>query len=159
MIEEIDSSTEMATTTNDQETELWLEIAYDMATEKPEEPEKDEEGNIVREPTTGWLARKYNLTPRQAMSILTHPKFTEFIHGMQKAIARVNFDRKAFNVLDEIMDHAGAKERLAAIKLAAELLGYKDTKGINVNLNFDSMVRKADIIEGEVIDTEAFVGF
>ena len=156
---EITSSTDMTTTTVENDTELWLDIAYDMATEKPEEPDKDENGNIVREPTTGWLAKKYNLTPRQAMAILTHPKFTEFIHEMQKAIARVTFDRKAFRVLDEIMDNAGNKERLSAIKLAAELLGYKDTKGINVNLNFDSMVRKADIIEGEVIDTEAFVGF
>jgi hypothetical protein len=152
-------STELATTTKEQDTELWLEIAYDMATDQPDKPEKDEDGNLVREPTTKWLANKYNLTPREAMAVLTHPKFTEFIHGMQKAIARVNFDRKAFNALDEIMETGGSRDRISAIKVAAELLGYRDKKGISVNLNFDSMVRKADVIEGEAIDVEVFPGF
>jgi len=152
-------TTELATTTEDQDLEMWLDIAYDMATDQPDKPEFDEDGNLIREPTTKWLANKYNLTPRQALSVLTHPKFTEFIHGMQKAVARVNFDRKAFNTLDELMDTGKARDRLSAIKLAAELLGYKDTKGINVNLNFDSLVRKADIVDGEAIDVEVFPGF
>ena len=152
-------TTELATTTEDQDVELWLEIAYDMATDQPDKPERDEDGNLVREPTTKWLAEKYNLTARQSLSILTHPKFTEFIHGMQQAIARVNFDRKAYNVLDEIMEYGGNKERISAIKTAAELLGYKKVGGVNVNLNFDTLVRKADVIEGEAIDAEVFVGF
>jgi hypothetical protein len=152
-------TTALTTTSETQDVELWLEIAYDMATDQPDKPEVDEDGNLVREPTTKWLASKYNLTPREAMAVLTHPKFTEFIHGMQKAIARVNFDRKAFNALDEIMETGGARDRISAIKVAAELLGYRDKKGISVNLNFDSMVRKADVIEGEAIDVEVFPGF
>jgi hypothetical protein len=152
-------TTALTTTSETQDVELWLEIAYDMATDQPDKPEKDEDGNLVREPTTGWLAKKYDLSPKQALAILTHPKFTEFIHGMQTAIARVNFDRKAYNVLDEIMEHGGNKERIAAIKTAAELLGYKQSGGISVNLSFDSMIRKADIVEGEAIDVEVFPGF
>jgi len=148
---------EVSTVTEQVDSSLWLDMAYDMATTAPEKPDVDEDGNIVREPTTKWLARKYNLSPAVALGIITHPKFTEFIHGMQKAIAKLNFDRKAFNVLDDVMDQGNHRDRLSAVKLAAELLGYKASGGININVKFDEAVRKAD--QGEVIDVEVFPGF
>lgn len=148
---------EVTTVTEQVDASLWLEIAYDMATASPKKPDVDEEGNIVRESTLGWLAERFDLSPAVALGIITHPKFTDFIHGMQKSIARLNFDRKAFNVLDEVMDQGGNRERIAAVKLAAELLGYKAAGGININLKFDEAVRKADM--GEVIDVEVFPGF
>jgi hypothetical protein len=150
------SETALVTYTDDQDPELWLNIAYDMATKEPSR-DVDEEGKPVREPTTGWLVREYKLTPKQALNILTHPKFTEFIHNMQVAIARVNFDRKAFDALDDIMEVGSNKERISAIKVAAELLGYRQSGAtLSVNFNFDQAIRSADA--GEVIDVEAYPG-
>jgi len=144
--------------------QLWLDIAYDISTETPvaqKDREVDENGEIipaVKEPTVKWLAEKYNLTPKQALGIIAHPKFTEFIHGVMRAIAKVGFDRKAYNVLDEIMEDGNNRERIAAIKVAAELLGYKQASaGINLNFNFDKIVRNADD-GGKAIDVEAYPG-
>jgi len=144
--------------------QLWLDIAYDISCETPvaqKDRKVDEDGELiptVKEPTVKWLAKKYQLTPKQALGIIAHPKFTEFIHGVQRAIAKVNFDRKAYNVLDEIMDDGNNRERIAAIKVAAELLGYKSAGGgINLSFNFDKIVRNADD-GGKAIDVEAYPG-
>lgn len=131
---------------------LWLKIAYDMASE-------ENEPASATAPTITWLAEKYDIKPKEALGIITHPKFSKFIHEMQVAIARVNFDRKAYGILEEIMDDGDNRERIASIKVAAELLGYKAGGGININLSFDANVRKADMGEGEVIEAEVFPGF
>lgn len=130
---------------------LWLEIAYDIA--------RDDEGDYTSEPTLTWIAQKYGLTTKESLSIITNPNFSKFIHEMQVAIARFEFDKKAFNILDEIMVESDEeKNRIAAIKTAAELLGYKASGGININFNLDSAIRKADMGEGASIDVEAFPG-
>lgn len=154
------TTTALTTYNENQDPELWLTIAYDMATREPG-LETDEDGAPVREPTTKWLARKYDLTPKQALGIITHPRFSEFIHQMQLAIAKVNFDRRAYEVLDEVIETGSNRERIAAVKLAAELLGYKSThQGISLNFNFDAAVRAADSEDNkDVIDVEAYPGF
>jgi len=143
--------TEIKTTHEDITPNLWLDIAYDISSE--------EQQDQAKEPTVKWLAEKYKLSAKDALGIITHPKFSKFIHEMQVAIARVTFDRKAYNVLDEIMDDGDNRERIASIKVAAELLGYKTGGGININLSFDANVRKADMGDDDVIEAEVFPGF
>lgn len=164
----------------EQSPELWMDIAYEMALRKRPRPQpklKLIEGEYHdtggrqrkprkkvieydREPTVSWVAEKYNLTVKQAMAVILNPKFTKFLHAAATAIAKTDFNLKAFDILDEVMETGMDKHKLAAIKLAAELLGYKQpTGGLNVNFNFDSAIRKADSDDGNTIDTEAFPGF
>lgn len=161
-----DDKKELTVPHGNMDPKLWLEIAYDISTEyhmPHQDREKNDLGEVVpamKEPTVKWLAEKYKLTPKEALGIIAHPKFTDFIHGVMKAIGKVQFDRKAYGVLDEIMTDGSNRERIAAIKVAAELLGYKSPGGgVNVNVSFDTIVRNADLGEGKVIDTEAFPGF
>ena len=145
---------------------LWLDIAYDIASDPRRQTGKlntlDENGEVVeldipREPTVDWLAKKYELTVAKSISIIMNPKFSKFVHEMQTAIARVSFDRKAYDILDEVMEEGDNREKIAAIKVAAELLGYRSARGIQVNVNIDSLIRQADNGE-KIIDAEVYPG-
>lgn len=127
--------------------ELWSDIAYELASVHKRDDEMKEETTI------GWVAKKYGMTLKQAMSIVTHPKFVEYYHNMQQAIARVNFNRKAYDALDQIMDSGAARDKIAAIKLASDLLGYREKEPVvSLTFNLDKTIRA--IHDGKVIDAE-----
>jgi len=134
---------------------LWLDIAYDIASD-PRRLAEDCDGE-KREPTVSWLAEKFEMSVAESVSIIMNPKFSKFVHEMQTAIARVNFDRKAYDILDDVMEDGDSREKIAAIKVAAELLGYRSSGGIQVNVNIDSLIREADN-GGKIIDAEVFPG-
>lgn len=147
--------------TDNVDVDLWLEIAYEMAVEHKE---LDEDGKpLMPKATLDWMCEKFDLAHKEALGIVVHERFAEFLHQMQVAIAKVNFDRKAFKELDRQMTEGSDKTKLAAIKTAAELLDYKKSTGpmVNLQFNFDRTIRQID--SGEIIDAEVteeeFPGF
>lgn len=146
--------------------ELWADIAYEMASPDPDLALLDEDGQEVKEPTLSMLKRRFGLSKRQAIQIIAHPKFATFFHNMQQAIAKINFDRKVFRRLDEIIETGHDRDAVHAAKLAAQLVDYHDDRPVNVfNFSFDRIVRQLetarkgeDIVDAEVTEAEDYPG-
>lgn len=133
----------------DIDVQLASDIVYEIAS-----------GEGDGEATVEWIAENYGMTKREALALISHPQFALLLHNMQKAVARVQFDRKAYKTLDNIIDSGQNKDKIAAIKLCAELLDYKKDGGpqVQVNIKFDRLVRQLEGVpeaaEEEVIDAD-----
>lgn len=130
---------------------LWADIAYGMAGESFAEV-----GNV---PSVQLLCEKYGLSKRDAINIVAHPKFAAFFHNVQKALAAHEFDRVGFQRLVETAKGGSTRDALRAIKLLAELVGYKESgAAVHVTFNFEKEIKRLegtrvddDVIEAEVI--------
>jgi hypothetical protein len=128
---------------------MWEEIAYALAV--------DPEVNDVSD-----VAKRWELSKRDALQIVAHPSFVSFFHEFQIQLARHNFDLKAFRRIDDIIAHGKDTTALRAIKLGAELVDYRDSApNVQVNLSVDKILRQLDkeqaeepVIDAEVVDEE-----
>lgn len=134
----------------------WADIAYAIAGGlEYEEAEVEEQEQLA---THEWIAKKWDITPREAIGILAHPKFASFLHSMQTSLARADFDIFAYNRLMNIIKWGDDKAAIAASKELASMIGYrKDGPTVEVNFNIDSIVNgmtKDPGDKGPVIDVE-----
>lgn len=119
---------------------LWKDVALDLI----------EDGET---PTLQLLTDKYGLEPQDALALIGHPTFSQLFHNLQIAIARTDFDRKAFQRLMGILDEGTDRAAISAARLLSELVGYRsDAPKVEVNLNLANAVKRVD--SGEVIDAE-----
>ena len=107
----------------DDQLQKWNDVAEWMALVESGLSEDDHED----EPTVSAIARKFELTKREALQLVCNPKFAEHYHSMRKAIAKVEFDRDAWTRLQRIVKTGSDRDAINAVKEAAALLGYKDT--------------------------------
>lgn len=128
----------------------WADIAYAIAGGLQEDALSEDERML---PTHEWIAEKYEITPKEAIGILAHPKFASFLHNMQTSLARADFDIFAYNRLVQIIKWGSDKDAISASKELAHMIGYrKDSALVNVNVNIDKVIN--DLQEHEVIDAE-----
>lgn len=119
---------------------LWRSVALDLI----------EDGEM---PTLRLLTEKHGLEPEAALAVIGHPTFSELFHNLQLALARTEFDRKAFGRLIQIIQEGTDAAAIKATKALSELLGYRSDKPmVEVNLNLADAVRRVD--EGQAIDAE-----
>ena len=139
--------------------ELWTAIAYSAALEYDQEPspdaiEEDGEGaleDFSSELTLQTIARRFGITATEALGILANPKFSQFFHNMQMAIARSDFDRHAMRRMMRIVRYGGPKDAIAAASKLARWLGYeRDAAAVNLSLNFEAALRASPEEEGKV---------
>ena len=129
----------------------WADIAYAIAGGLQEEALSEDEKMLA---THLWLSDKYDITPKEAIGILAHPKFASFLHNMQMSLAKADFDIFAYTRLVNIIKYGGDKDAISASKELAHMIGYrKDSALVNVNFNVDKVINSMGD-SGPVIDVE-----
>ena len=145
----------LALTSSEVDLSKWADIAYAIAGGLQEEA-LDEDEEMM--PTHEWIAKKYEISPREAIGILAHPKFASFLHHMQTSLARADFDIFGYKRLVDIIKWGEDKNAISASKELASMLGYrKDGPTVEVNFSIDTIVNgmsKSPEDTARVIDVE-----
>jgi hypothetical protein len=117
--------------------------------------------------TATELSTKLDIPLKSVMAIMAHPEFVKRFHKIKREVAKAEFDGVAYDRLIKIIrkteedeqltyvDEQGRvksnkssadKNAIAAAKALSDILGVSEKKkgpGININLNFDSIIRES----------------
>lgn len=125
--------------------EQWGEVCYGLM-------EESSESEGVELPTIPWVAKKLEITTREALSIISHPKFSSFFHNMMIAIAKAEFDRGAYKRMVQVIRSGSDANAIQAAKFLSKALGYTVDSPL-IHLSFEEVLSKRE--GSKPIDTTA----
>ena len=114
--------------------EQWGEVCYGLMEES-----SGSEGSEL--PTIPWVAAKLEITTREALAIISHPKFSSFFHNMMISIAKAEFDRSAYKRMVEVIRTGSDANSVAAAKFLSKALGYTVDTPL-IHLSFEEVLSK-----------------
>ena len=116
--------------------EQWGDICYGLM-----EEQAGDEGSDL--PTIPWVAEKLAITTREALSIISHPKFATFFHNMMISIAKAEFDRAAYRRMVQVVQKGSDANAISAAKFLSKALGYTVDSPL-INLSFEDILSKRE---------------
>lgn len=95
------------------------------------------------------LANGEEFSVSNALKLITNQYFTQMVHSLSMAAAKLAFDAVAFNQLIHLARFSQAERvRIQAIRTLADMTGLNESKKktqVNVNIDIDSIVREKKV--------------